>query len=72
MNRYDLKRMLIDMGVPPDLYNLDGIGRTDERFCLEFTNEKWRVCFRERGICTTDEAFESEEAACCFIYEQLV
>ena len=72
MNRYDLKRMLIDMGVPSDLYNLDGSGRTDERFCLEFTNGGWRVCFQERGICTTSEIFESEEAACCFIYEQLV
>ena len=72
MNRSDLKRMLMNLGVPSDFYNLDGGGRTDERLCLEFANGEWKVCFRERGICTTDETFESEEAACRFIYEQLV
>ncbi len=52
------------------LYNLDGNGRTDERFCLEFINNEWKVYFAERGIKTTDEKFLSEEEACQFIYEQ--
>ena len=47
------------MGVPSMVYNLDGNGRTDERFCLEFINNEWKVYFVERGIKTTDEKFLS-------------
>lgn len=71
MNKNELKGALIERGVPSMLYNLDGIGRTDERFCLEFTNDEWRVYFSERGVKTTNEKFASEEEACRFIYEQL-
>lgn len=65
-----MRDVLINMGVPSMLYNLDGNGRTDERFCLEFINNEWKVYFAERGIKTTDEKFLSEEEACQFIYEQ--
>lgn len=71
MNKNELKDLLMKMGVPSILYNLDSAGRKDERFCLEFVNNEWRVFFCERGVRTTDESFVSEEAACQFIYEQL-
>ena len=70
MTRNELLHTLKRMGVSPMLYNLDGEGRIDERFCLEFTNGEWYVYFIERGTKTTNERFESEEDACQFIYEQ--
>lgn len=71
MKKNELKDLLMKKGVPSILYNLDSTGRTDERFCLEFVNNEWRVFFRERGVRTTDENFASEEEACQFIYEKL-
>lgn len=71
MKKEALRNKLIEMGVPSMLYNLDGGGRTDERFCLEFTNNEWRVYFSERGVKTANVKFSSEEEACQFIYEQL-
>ena len=71
MKKEELRDKLIEMGVPSILYNLDGNARTDERFCLEFANNEWRVYFSERGVKTTNERFLSEEEACQFIYEQL-
>ena len=70
MKKSDLKKILIRMEIPPSLYILDGDGRTDERFCLEFLNGEWIVYFSERGVRTTNEKFLSEEEACQFIYEQ--
>ena len=70
IKKNELRDALIEMGVPSILYNLDGYGRKDERFCLEFTNNEWRVYFSERGIKTTNEKFSTEEEACRFIFEQ--
>lgn len=70
MKKNELRDTLKQMGVSPMLYNLDGDGRTDERFCLEFINNEWYVYFSERGIKATNKKFTSEEEACQFIYEQ--
>lgn len=71
MKKNELRDALIEMGIPSTLYNLDGSGRTDERFCLELVNNEWTVYFSERGVKTTNEKFPSEEEACKFIYDQL-
>jgi len=71
MKKNELKKVLEDNGIPKDLYNLDGIGRTDERFCLDY-NDKWEVYFCERGIKTTDLIFDTEEEACQYICKELV
>ena len=71
MKKDELQKVLTKTGVPSTVYNLDGNGRTDERFCLEAVNNEWRVYFKERGVKTTNEKFSSEEEACQFIYEQL-
>ena len=71
MKKSELRDILIEKEIPSMLYNLDGKGRTDERFCLEYINNEWRVYFSERGIKTTNEKFSSEEEACQFIYEKL-
>lgn len=70
MNISSLTRKLDEIGVPSYLYNLDGIGRKDERFCMEFVNNEWQVYFSERGIKTINERFASEDEACQFIYKQ--
>lgn len=71
MKSNELNERLKEMGVPSHLYNLDGRGRTDERFCLELANGEWHVYYLERGVRTTDEAFPSEDAACEYIYHEL-
>ena len=72
MGKEELKKKLQQMGVSANLYNLDGIGRMDERFCLEFIENEWQVYFIERGIKTTHEKFVSEDEACEFIYQQFL
>ena len=71
MNSKELKKQLQQMGISENLYNLDGIGRMDERFCLDFSDGIWYVFFCERGIKTTNKKFISEDEACEFILEQL-
>lgn len=71
MKKNELRNALMHIGVAPMFYNLDGNGRTDERFCLEFVNNEWSVYYSERGVKTTNIRFSSEEDACQFIYEQL-
>lgn len=72
MKRNELEKKLKENGVPTSLYNLDNVGRTDERFCLMYDNNHWNVYFTERGIRTTDLKFSTEEEACQYVYEQLV
>lgn len=72
MKKKELKKVLQKMGVPSWEYNLDGKGRKDERFCIEFVNNEWQVYFIERGVKTTNERFVSEEDACQFVYEQFL
>ena len=40
MKKNELRDALVEMGVPAILYNLDGNGRTDERFCLGFAKSE--------------------------------
>ena len=68
MKRNELKEKLQQLGIPIYLYNLDGIGRTDERLCLEFADNEWHVYYSERGVKTTDKIFTSEDEACEYIY----
>jgi len=46
MKKVELKKALEVRDIPKELYNLDGIGKKDEKFCLEYNN-KWEVYFRE-------------------------
>lgn len=69
----ELKRKLKEANIPPYLYNLEGDGRTDERFCLHYESGiGWEVYYAERGIKTTALRFETEEEACTFIYNKLL
>ncbi len=72
MNIQELKNLLYEKNIPCELYNLDGIGRKDERFCIELIGNEWVVYFTERGIRTTEEKFSTEDAACRYLIEQLI
>lgn len=72
MKKEELSQCLRELGIPAYLYNLEDEGRTDERFCLKYVDNQWRVYFCERGIKTMEENFTSEEAACEYIYQQFL
>ena len=72
MNKRELKERFQREGIPECYYNLDGVGRKDERLCLEYSNGEWHVYYLERGIRTSDDVFPSEEAACEYIYKEIV
>lgn len=53
------------------LYNIDGKGRDDERFCLVFDNGKWNVYYSERGCKTTNKLFDTEDEALMYMLLEL-
>lgn len=67
MDVKELKKKLKKARVPKYWYNLDGVGRDDERICLIKSGEKWVVYYSERGVHTTEEVFDSENTACNYI-----
>lgn len=72
MKKEELRAILQENSIPSYLYNLDGTGRTDERFCIEFLDNTWFVFFSEHGEKTMRKKFPSEDAACEFILDQLL
>ena len=72
MRKQELKEKLIEKNISDFCYNLEGKGRTDERFCLEFINGVWHVYYSERGVKTTDCMFKTEDEACQYLYEKLI
>lgn len=71
MNKQKLIIKLKRARIPDYLYNLDEVGRDDERLCLKKINDKWNVYYCERGVMTTNILFDSEDEACEFIYNRL-
>ena len=61
---------LLSLRVPNFLFNLDGVGRDDERFCLVKVGEKWNVYYSERGCKTTNEFFDTESDALNYIIKR--
>lgn len=48
MTKEDLQAILIEKGVPAQIYSLDGL-KNGECYCVVRENEKWKVVFMERG-----------------------
>lgn len=63
MDRKEFIKKVRKLRVPNFLFNLDGVGRDDERFCLVKVVEKWNVYYSERGCKTTNECFDTENNA---------
>lgn len=72
MNLKELKRELKKYRVPDYYYNLQEKGRHDERFSITFTDGKWEVYYKERGVKTTDMFFDTEDEACRYMLNELI
>ena len=71
MDKKEFKRRAQKRGIPDFLYNIDGNGRDDERFCLVYDNEKWNVYYSERGCKTTNIFFNTEDEALQYMLNEL-
>ena len=71
MTKSEFKKQARKHGIPDYMYNLNGPGRNDERFCLEFDGAKWNVYYAEWGVKTTNKYFDSESDALEFILDTL-
>lgn len=64
VNKAELQRILIQEGVRPDSYDLEG-GLLPERLTLECIRERlWCVYYSERGQQSNRREFGSEGEAC--------
>lgn len=71
MNKKDFKKSTRKLHIPDFLYNIDGTGRDDERFCLVRAGERWNVYYSERGKKTTDKYFDTESDGLEYILSEL-
>lgn len=65
MNRLQLAKTLKEEGLADRALSFR---LTDERYCLVEEEDKWIICFWERGIETYRREFESEDEACSHAY----
>jgi len=70
MNLSELRDRLEQVGVPDDLYSLDG-GLWGDRICIEKRGTSWLVYHSERGQRFDEATFGSESEACDRLYELL-
>ena len=71
MDNKEFKKAAKKKGIPDFLYNIDGKGRDDERFCLVYDNGKWNVYYSERGCKTTNKFFDTEDEALQYMLNEL-
>lgn len=72
MDKKEFKKKARRYRIPDFMYNIDGKGRDDERFCLSYSNGKWNVYYSERGCKTTDLFFDTEGEALQYMLEELL
>lgn len=69
MNRFELKEKLDLLGIGEHQYSLNGNLDSDSVILFNSYNE-WQVFYLdERGVRNDIRVFESEDAACIYIYE---
>lgn len=71
MDKKEFVKIMKKLRVPIELYNIDGKGRKDERFCLTLDGEKWNVYYSERGCKTTNKYFDTESEALEYMCKEL-
>ena len=71
MDKKEFMKSAKRKGIPNLLYNIDGKGRDDERFCLVTDSGKWNVYYAERGCQTTDLYFDTESEALEYMLKEL-
>ena len=77
MNKEELGKILIKLGVEPRNYTLNGPPYKDSSWVLEskfnlmkFSNI-WSVFNFERGVIYDKKSFDTEDEACNYIYQKL-
>ena len=70
MDKKELKKKLILMGVPSHDYDLEG-DFTDQAMNLLKNGDKWEVFFCERGGKAVLKTFDTESEACEYMLEEL-
>lgn len=63
MRLNELKKKLLELNIPSDVYSLNG-GLPNESFCVNEDNGKWETYYSERGNKSGRKIFDTEEEAC--------
>lgn len=71
MDKKEFVKLAKKKGIPNFLYNLEGTGRNDERFCIVTDNGKWNVFYADHGHRTIDKYFDTEDEALRFMLDTL-
>jgi hypothetical protein len=73
MNRRELALALNQQRISSDLYALDGSWTTlaNDGYLLAHTRDAWIVQYFERGATRELARFDSESAACDYLYQRL-
>ena len=70
MNRRELEERLVRLGVPADMYSLDGLS-DGERYCIVAQDGRVRLVYSERGRITFSEDHVSLDDAYAALYAAL-
>jgi hypothetical protein len=70
MNRAELEEKLAQLGVPDDMYSLEGLA-DGERYCVVSQDGSVRLVYSERGRITYSEDHPSLESAYAALYSAL-
>lgn len=71
MKTQDLSRLIIDSGLPFDLVNFEN-EFPNESYCLRKNKmDKWEVYYSENDLKKNQRTFESESAACEYLWNKI-
>ena len=68
MNLNELRKRLMEEGIPEYWYNINSRGLDDDRYCIEWVSGKWLVYYSERGEQEDKRENINEEDACEDLY----
>lgn len=69
MNIQTLEKQLHILGIPEDMYSLEG-GLPNEKLCI-VQDGSWQVYYSERGCKSGLREFTTEEEACAYFFETI-
>lgn len=70
MNKKELVEKLTEKNIPKDIYSVSG-GLPNECFCLNY-GERWEVYYSEKGVKKQLFEFDTEDAACKYLFDKLL
>jgi hypothetical protein len=72
VNIAELQRTLLERGVWPRAFSIDGVGADEEQYRLERDGAVWRTYYYERGNMNAIHEFPDEDEACRYFLEALL